>query len=386
MDSKVIIALNEFSAEGEAEYDDEELLRRLLQTEQNLFRAITPVHRHHAQLAVPYELTSSFALPGGNLFWMALQRLSSKELELARHWKERVDRGLYFDDDGAVCRDQPDSDGAISTPPFLINDWPARGLRVARDLDGGVLSFDLKEWRVPHIPPGETGVPNAWGPLLNQYRAVLDAVAKKIWVLPEYENPGHHDPTSPKYQSQKSLLPRRPERLLAAALPADGQSAGTTWWAYCEHKFFHRFQGSVRDGRPWVHWNGTTNPMAKQNSSVKFAPTLLEGAFVVDLDRGVVRQHGDADGRARVTPLLAENIDDEIGGAVHHLRPIDEARRRIDETVEPHHAYDAIEIAERGLDLGEEIDGAGARGGLAVLDRHRCAELSFGDEPAVGEA
>lgn len=274
MDPKAIIALNELSVKGETEHADDELVLRFLRTEQRLVNAIAPAHHPYLWLALPVELTASLKLPGGTLFWKALQRLSTKDLELTLRWKERMERGLYFDEAGIVYPEQPDGDEAPSTPPFLFNDSPARGLHVARDLEGGALSFDVKEWRASPIPPGETGVPNAWGLGPNQHRAVLDAVAKKIWVLPDYEDPGHHNPSSPKYLPQKSLLPQRPERLLAAALPAEGQSANTTWWAYCEHKFFHRFQGSAFDNRPVVHWNGTTNPLAKQNCNVKFTPTL----------------------------------------------------------------------------------------------------------------
>ena len=82
--------------------------------------------------------------------------------------------------------------------------------------------------------------------------------------------------------------------------------------------------------------------------------------------------------------LVAEHFDHQVGGAVHHLRPVGEAGRRIDEAAEPDHAGDLVEIAERRLDLRQEIDGAGARGLLAVLDRDAAAELARGHHLAVG--
>ena len=46
---------------------------------------------------------------------------------------------------------------------------------------------------------------------------------------------------------------------------------------YCtprqDRGFFHRFQGTLRQGRPLVHWNGTTNPLAKQNRTPGYSAT-----------------------------------------------------------------------------------------------------------------
>src|SRR5690349_98737 len=85
----------------------------------------------------------------------------------------------------------------------------------------------------------------------------------------------------------------------------------------------------------------------------------LEQAF--DLDRGIRRQRGDADGGAGVAALVAENLHHQIGGAVQYLRPVDEVGCRIDEAAEPHHAHHLVEIAERSLDLRQQIDRTTAR-------------------------
>src|SRR5262245_29363602 len=73
----------------------------------------------------------------------------------------------------------------------------------------------------------------------------------------------------------------------------------------------------------------------------------LEHAF--GLDRRVRRQRGDADGGAGVAALVTEGRDHQVGGTVQYLRSVDEIRRRVDETAEPHHAHDLVEVAERRL-------------------------------------
>src|SRR5580700_8326716 len=81
--------------------------------------------------------------------------------------------------------------------------------------------------------------------------------------------------------------------------------------------------------------------------------------------------------------VVAEDVDHQIGGAVHHFRAVGETGRRIDEAAEPHHLLDLVEIAERSLDLGDQAYGAGPRRLLAVLDGHAGPELPGGDELAV---
>src|SRR5262245_35048627 len=104
----------------------------------------------------------------------------------------------------------------------------------------------------------------------------------------------------------------------------------------------------------------------------------------LDLDCGVERQDGDADRGAGVPALVAEHLDHQVGGAVHHLRPVEEGGVRVDESTKPHDPHDLVEIAERDLDLSQEVDGAGAGGLLTVLDRHGFPKLALGDERAAG--
>src|ERR1700674_2553407 len=134
-------------------------------------------------------------------------------------------------------------------------------------------------------------------------------------------------------------------------------------------------------------WSASCSPRwamgraISQSSEVHTCLGYFEQAL--DLDSRVGRQRGNADRRARVLAVVAEYRDHQIGGAVHHFRAVDETGDRIDEGAEPHHPRHLVEIAERGLDLGDQADGAGARRLLAVLDRDAGAELSLGDELAV---
>ena len=75
----------------------------------------------------------------------------------------------------------------------------------------------------------------------------------------------------------------------------------------------------------------------------------------LDFDRCIGGSAATPTVDARVPALVAERRDHQVGGAVHHLGAVDETRRRIDEAAEPHHAHDLVEIAERGLDLREQL-------------------------------
>src|SRR5262245_77614 len=126
-----------------------------------------------------------------------------------------------------------------------------------------------------------------------------------------------------------------------------------------------------RDQPVEVSWNGS------HGRSGHFEEPL-------DLDRSIERERRDANGRAGVPTLVAEHLDHQIGGAVHDLGSIEESRRRIDEAAEPHDPHHLVEVAERGLDLGDEVDRAGAGRGLALLDHHVVAKLALGDQRAAG--
>src|SRR5689334_16787716 len=104
----------------------------------------------------------------------------------------------------------------------------------------------------------------------------------------------------------------------------------------------------------------------------------------LDLDRRIGWQRGHADGGAGMTTLVAEGCDHQVGGAVQHLWPVEEIGRGIDETAEPDHPGDLVEIAERRLHLRQQIHRATLGRGIALLDGDAGAELTLGDQPAVG--
>jgi len=83
-------------------------------------------------------------------------------------------------------------------------------------------------------------------------------------------------------------------------------------------------------------------------------------------------------------PLSPNAATNQVGRAVQHLRSIQKVRRGIDKTAKPHHADHLVEVAERGLDLRQEIDGATARCGVALLHGDAGAKLALGDQLAFG--
>ena len=275
MPDHAMIALNERSAEGVSDREDDELLRTLLQTAREINGAVIAHARPRLRLqfAWPEEIWRDWALPGGNHFRSVLQRMRAKERDLVQRCQRFFDDGVLFDDQGLI--DFGDGE-KIRSELLLHLGVVARGLRVARDTEGAALSFDVDGARQPRVPDGESGIANAWSPRPEGYREVLKRLGAKLIILPDYENPGHHDPNSPGFDPSKSKIPERHGRLLRAALPVDGTSTSSVWWACCEHRFFHRFQGSLMDGRPRVHWNATTNQNAKQNRDPDYASTTEE--------------------------------------------------------------------------------------------------------------
>ncbi len=106
----------------------------------------------------------------------------------------------------------------------------------------------------------------------------------------------------------------------------------------------------------------------------------FEHAF--DFDRSIRGQRSDTDGGAGMAALVAEGCDHQVGRAVEHLGSVEEIRRGIDKAAKPHHADHLVEIAERGLDLRQQIDRATARRRVALLDGDAGAQLALGDQLA----
>src|ERR1700693_4769700 len=70
-------------------------------------------------------------------------------------------------------------------------------------------------------------------------------------------------------------------------------------------------------------------------------------------------------------------------GAVGPLGPVKKVGRGIDEAAEPDRANHLVEVADRGLDLRQQVDGATARRSVALLDRDAGAELALCDQLAL---
>ena len=96
-----------------------------------------------------------------------------------------------------------------------------------------------------------------------------------------------------------------------------------------------------------------------------------------DFDAGVERQFRDADGGTGMAPLVAQGLDHQVRGAVHDGSEAGEGRDRIDEAAEANAANDAVEVADRGPELSQHIDGAEARCLLARFRRDLGAELAL---------
>ena len=92
----------------------------------------------------------------------------------------------------------------------------------------------------------------------------------------------------------------------------------------------------------------------------------------IDLDGGVERQARAADGDAGVQPLVAEDFDHQLRGGIEHLGMVGKAGSGTDEAVQAQQLHDAVEIAQRRLGLGQDVDGAEPRRLLPLArDRDR---------------
>src|SRR5665647_3170518 len=78
----------------------------------------------------------------------------------------------------------------------------------------------------------------------------------------------------------------------------------------------------------------------------------------VDLDGAAEWKAGDADGDARVSAFLSQDLHHQIGGAVEHLRVLNEVGRGVDVARQPHNLRDPVKAAERRFRLGENVQRA----------------------------
>jgi len=261
----VHVALNErsFGRGVAADRSDVDLLERFVRTLLALRRTVAVHNEHQIQVAVP-DNVGALELPRGMTLSRARTRLETDFRDLLA---QVLTSGPWFDSDGNL--------NGQRMPDLSIDNSAALGLAAAASVSNGIgWSLDVPNWRrlwVSGVGPGsnEVRVANAWQPEIESSH--LDVIRACAPVLPGYENPGHHDPTNSQYDPTRAQIPRNARRLLRHAVP----EAETTWWAFCEHRFFHRFSGSVVATGTQVHWNGTTNPRATRSTALHDVPSAI---------------------------------------------------------------------------------------------------------------
>jgi hypothetical protein len=95
---------------------------------------------------------------------------------------------------------------------------------------------------------------------------------------------------------------------------------------------------------------------------------------------------GDADRGPRREPLLAVEVEDQVGEAVDHPRLLGEAVDRVDIAVDLEPAGDDVEAAELTLDRAEDVQRRELRRRDGLLDRDLAADLPERAAPALERA
>jgi hypothetical protein len=239
---------------------DAELVSTLANAILGLRNAVSVHDRGHVISTGPSDLASRI-LPGGTPFMAALSILMGFDPLIAELLLK-------------ILTDGPWLDVALSTD-YTCEGQPAHGLGHASTHNGITISLATPQWTKVAVDVCHHG---SVKPVVNVWQRQLavahrNAVAQHLPALPEYEDPGTHDPEDPRYIQGKSHLPRFPHRLLEHAITDAPDS--NTWWALCEHGFHHRFSGSLQHNVLVVHWNGTTNPVATEVTRVTDIPSAV---------------------------------------------------------------------------------------------------------------
>jgi hypothetical protein len=268
------IALNELSFDRIATgTPDTVLMERLASTLLSLRSRVSVHDQVNLQIAMP-EKIAAMDLPGGTKLLAALQGFDQRDLRTLL--LSILTGGPWFDGEGRL--------GGV---PFArlsktvsANGRPAAALSTAVENQGMCLSLAVRPWQTTPVQVAARrhsiaeemlDVENLWSNSIQPGHIAI--LCERVAVLPLYEDPGHHDPQRSEYVHGKSHIPLRAERILQHALPTD--DSRTTWWARCEHDFYHRFKGFRGPKDVVVHWNGTTNPRATQPSLATDVPGPL---------------------------------------------------------------------------------------------------------------
>jgi hypothetical protein len=253
-------ALNERSLESEtSSTDDSELLLGLFASIKGVQDCLSFPHRNF-ECVTPADLGNR-PLPAKTAFSAALSRLlADPDNDLARLGLVTLTKGPFFEQ--------------VDSSPLQVFGEPSVGAGYAHKANGLIFSLSVDPWKRDEVDGLLTDeqqwvvVPNIWCPTIRSAQRVrLQSFAS---VLPNYQDPGTHDPGSANYIVGKSHIPFGAPVLLRRALcrPDDPY----TWWAYCHHRFFHRFSGSEVAGAMQVHWNGTTDPRAVDVTAIERVP------------------------------------------------------------------------------------------------------------------
>lgn len=272
------VVFNDFSLKrgGNLVSDDVSLLERLWSTFRAFVNATSNSESERIQACLPAQVWM-LRLPGGSTLSEALKALVNRDRELGQRLSSLISRAPRFDELGVI-----DGVDTQVREEVFYEDEPVLALSVVWNHAGLCWSLDRPGWQTHTVgvsvsssasePRGEM-IHNVWcAEIRSSLRKSLSTMG--LLMLPLYENPGHHDPHGSteeqrknyrKFKEQKSVIPRNAEQMLRYALPVEGQSG--TWWALCEHGFFHRYQGGKNNEWHVLHWNGTTDEAAIGNRS-----------------------------------------------------------------------------------------------------------------------
>ena len=148
----------------------------------------------------------------------------------------------------------------VPTPPkyYQVGERLPDG-RIAGNGPGAALTDGPDFVREEILPRGYTPSPALEGDPYSPDFVKNRRVERKWWkqepgyhgAKPKYENPGHHDPTSPHYRgggSMTTTLPPDAAEVYKTAIPVNEY----TWYGRNSQGEFYRYQGN--NGA--VHWNG----------------------------------------------------------------------------------------------------------------------------------
>lgn len=255
----VVVAMNELSFARPTSTPDVELLRTFGHVMRVVQARVSERHRRNVSFRPPDILGPSPRLPGGSRVAKAIGQITDEV--------ERTLLVMLFDYPGLPC----------PLPPQFHHDGePAYGLGHALEATTPTVSLDVPTFQRETLrvdsahPTVATGdVANLWS--LPVPEVWLSALRKHVDVLPEYSDPGHHNPSSGRYVTGKAVIPRGARRLWShAVLDAGG------WWTRCQHGFFHRF--ATEDP---THWNATTDPDARQVTREGDVPSAIRNYWAL---------------------------------------------------------------------------------------------------------